>query len=82
MDVILAFLNGFLGKEVYIHQPLAYEVHGHETKVCRLKKALYGLKQAPRALYSRIDWYMKRNSFYRSLNEPFYTQKSTKKVRF
>jgi hypothetical protein len=57
MDVKTAFLNGLIQEEVYIEQPLGFEVHERESHVCRLKKALYGLKQAPRAWYSRIDAY-------------------------
>jgi hypothetical protein len=49
MDVKTTFLNGLIEEEVYIEQPLGFEVHGRESRVCRLKKALYGLKQAPRA---------------------------------
>jgi hypothetical protein len=58
MDVKTAFLNGLIEEEVYIEQPLGFEVHGRDYHVCRLKKALYGLKQAPRAWYSRIDVYL------------------------
>jgi hypothetical protein len=43
MDVKTAFLNGLIQEEVYIEQPLGFEVHGRESHVCRLKKALYGL---------------------------------------
>ncbi len=44
MDVKTAFLNGKIEEEVYIQQPLGFEIHGKESHVCRLKKALYGLK--------------------------------------
>ena len=44
MDVKSAFLNGHLKEEVYVFQPLGFEVPNSENKVCRLKKALYGLK--------------------------------------
>jgi hypothetical protein len=57
MDVKSAFLNGFLEEEIYIEQPMSYEVKGHEDNILKLNKALYGLKQAPRAWYSRIDGY-------------------------
>lgn len=42
---------------------------GHEDKVYLLKKALYGLKQAPRARYSRIDEYLSKLGFVKSLSE-------------
>ena len=58
MDVKSAFLNGILEEEVYVEQPLGYQILGHEHKVYRLKKDLYGLKQAPREWYSRIDSYL------------------------
>ncbi|RZB65513.1 Retrovirus-related Pol polyprotein from transposon TNT 1-94 [Glycine soja] len=63
MDVKSAFLNGFLEEEVYIEQPLGYEVKGQEEKVLKLKKALYGLKQAPRAWNVRIDKYFQDKNF-------------------
>ncbi|CAL5436624.1 unnamed protein product [Camellia sinensis] len=55
MDVKLAFLNGYLEKEIFVEQPKGFAFQGQEEKVCQLKKALYGLKQAPRSWYSRID---------------------------
>ena len=56
MDVKSTFLNGFL-EQVYIEQPMSYEVKGHEDNVLKLNKILYKLKQAPRAWYSCIDGY-------------------------
>eukprot|EP00253_Pinus_taeda_P018867 PITA_18867 len=70
MDVKYAFLNGVLKEEVYVEQPLRYEVDGQEHKVYRLKKALYGLKQAPRAWYNRIDAYLIENAFDKCDGEP------------
>ena len=69
MDVKSAFLNGFLEEEVYLEQPMGYEVKGHENKVLKLNKALYGLKQAPRAWNTRIDKYFQENDFTKCPHE-------------
>jgi hypothetical protein len=66
MDVKTTFLNGKIEEEVYLEQPLGFEVHTRASHVCRLKKALYGLKQAPRAWYSRIDNYLQSIGFVKS----------------
>ena len=70
MDVMSTFFNGSLEEEVYVRQPLGYEVDGQEDKVYRLKKAFYGLKQAPRFWYSRIDEYLNSEGFSKSPSEP------------
>ena len=70
LDVKSAFLNGEIKEEVYVEQPMGYEVKGKEEKVYRLRKALYGLKQAPRAWNSKIDGYFIKNGFNRSTSEP------------
>jgi hypothetical protein len=70
MDVKTTFLNGLIEEEVYIEQPLGFEVHGRESQVCILNKALYGLKQAPRAWYSRIDAYLQQLGFEKSEADP------------
>lgn len=69
LDVKSAFLNGYLEEEVYVEQPMGFEIAGHEDKVLKLKKALYGLKQAPRAWNSQIDKYFQDNGFTRCLHE-------------
>jgi hypothetical protein len=70
MDVKYAFLNGFMEEEVYVKQPLGYEIDGQEGKIYRLKKALYGLKQASRVWYNIIDEYLNSEGFNRSPSEP------------
>ena len=44
MDVKTTFLNGDLGKEVYIVQPKGFQELGRKHLVCQLKKFIYGLK--------------------------------------
>ena len=63
MDVKTAFLHGAIKEEVYVEQPLGFEVQDWDTHACRLKKDLYGLKQAPRPWYERIDSYLMKLSF-------------------
>ncbi|KAG8487898.1 hypothetical protein CXB51_018780 [Gossypium anomalum] len=77
LDVKSAFLNGFLKEEIYIEQSDGFKVLEEEDKVHKLKKALYGLKLAPRAWYDRVDAYLSRLRFEKSLNEPtLYVKKS------
>ena len=63
IDVNIAFLNGVIEEEVFIEQPVGFEVENRESHVCKLQRALYGLKQAPRAWYSRIDNYLLEMGF-------------------
>ncbi|GKC61852.1 retrovirus-related pol polyprotein from transposon TNT 1-94 [Tanacetum coccineum] len=49
MDVKMAFLNGPLKEEVFVHQPNGFVDPDFPNHVYCLKKALYGLKQAPRS---------------------------------
>ena len=53
MDVKTAFLNGELDDEIYMDQPIGFEVKEQGCKVCYLKCSIYDLKQAPR------QWYFK-----------------------
>ena len=62
-------MNGVLDEEIYVEQSDGFVVQEEENKVYKLKKALYGLKQAPRAWYSRINDYLLKLGFERSLSE-------------
>nr|GEW08785.1 retrotransposon protein putative Ty1-copia subclass [Tanacetum cinerariifolium] len=48
MDVKITFLNGDLGKVLYMNQPEGFMALGLESKVYRLVKSLYGLRKAPK----------------------------------
>ena len=48
MDIKTTFLNGELNEEIYMDQPLGFDLKGQERKVCKLKRSIYGLKQASR----------------------------------
>lgn len=48
IDVKSAFMNGVLGEEMYIEQPLEYNMKGGEYNILKLKKELYRLKEASR----------------------------------
>ena len=67
MDVKTVFLNGEIEEELYVEHPDGFIVHGKESHVCRLKKALYGLKQAPRAWYGRINGFIMKLGFTKSI---------------
>ena len=48
MDIKTTFLNGELDEEIYMDQPLVFELKGQEHRVCKLKRSVYGLKWASR----------------------------------
>ena len=64
MDVITAFLYGFLDEEIYIMQPTMFE--DGTTRVCLLKKALYGLKQSPRVWYQTLQDFLHKLGFQKT----------------
>jgi hypothetical protein len=68
LDVKSAFLHGELVEDVYIEQPMGYQM-GDNNSVYKLKKVLYGLKQAPRAWYSKIEAYFYRENFEKCPHE-------------
>lgn len=60
IDIITAFLYGFLNDEIYIIQPTMFKAG--TTQISFLKKALYGIKQ-----YSQV-WYQILLDFIRKLD--------------
>ena len=61
MDMKCDFLNGYLTKDIYMHQPQGFFTNPYF--VCRIKKSLCGLKQALRAWYAKIDGFLLSLSF-------------------
>jgi hypothetical protein len=49
MNVKSDFLNSGIQEEVYVRQPLGFEIPKYSDRVHRLSNALYGLKQASQA---------------------------------
>ena len=58
MDIVTAFLYGFLDEIIYVEQPHLFDFD--PELVCRLRKALYGLKQAPQVWYQTLADYLKK----------------------
>ena len=54
MDVKTSFLNGELDKEIYMTQPMVFEVKGQKRKVHKLKHSIYRLKRSSRQWYFRF----------------------------
>jgi hypothetical protein len=63
MDVMSAFLNGYIEEEVYMRQPPGFENPKFPNHVFKLYKALYGLKQASRAWYERLKDFLLDKGF-------------------
>ena len=61
MDVVTAFLYGFLDEDIFVNQPEGYVIDA--ALVCHLRKALYGLKQAPRVWYALISEFLQGLGF-------------------
>lgn len=55
LDVVAAFLYGFLNEEIFMALPEGLEV-SDPTQVCLLQRSIYGLKQAARMWYERFHF--------------------------
>ena len=63
MDMVTAFLYGFLDEVIYIKQPHPFTTK--LDKVCKLIKASYGLKHAPNVWYKTVVEFLKKLRFVR-----------------
>jgi hypothetical protein len=64
LDVITAFINGYLDKKVYMEIPEGHGESGkRKTHVCELKRALYGLKCSARRWFERFREAMEKLNF-------------------
>ncbi|SLM38385.1 Reverse transcriptase, RNA-dependent DNA polymerase [Lasallia pustulata] len=63
MDVVTAYLFGFLDEKVNIYQPTLMD--DSTGRVCMLKKALYGLKQSACIWYQTLQDFLKKLCFKR-----------------
>ncbi len=63
MDVVTAFLYGFLYEVIYVDQPHLFATE--LDKVCKLIKTLYGSKQAPQVWYKTLVKFLKKLGFIR-----------------
>ncbi|GJW40335.1 retrotransposon protein, putative, ty1-copia subclass [Tanacetum coccineum] len=77
MDVKTAFLNGYLGEDIYVVQPEGFLDPNHPRKVCKLQRSIYGIKQASRSWNKRFDEEIKRFGFDQNLDEPCVYQKAS-----
>jgi hypothetical protein len=63
LDVKNTFLNGVIQEEVFVRQPLGFEIPKYPNKVYKLSKALYGLKQAPRVWYAALKTFLLKHGY-------------------
>ena len=75
MDVIPAFLNGFLKEELYMMQPEGFVDPKGDNKVCKLQRSIYGLVQASRSWNIRFDSVIKALVLYILLEKHVFTRK-------
>ena len=66
MNVVTAFLFGFLDETIYVEQP-HYFTEGF--KVCHLCKVLYGLKQSPQIWYMTLMNFLHKFGFHKSKSD-------------
>jgi len=73
MDIVTAFLNPPVNRDIYMFLPDAIDwldsAKPVNTIFCKLNKALYGLKEAPRLWYDHIDEFLQSINFRMSTDD-------------
>ena len=54
MDIKMAFLNGDLEHDIFMHPPPGCADYGGNDIVWKLQKSLYSLKQASQSWYMKV----------------------------
>lgn len=68
VDIIGAFLNGEIDRELYVDPPQGSEIPaGH---VLKLRKSLYGLRQSPRLFNQKLNGFLKAQGLTPSMADP------------
>lgn len=82
LDVKTAYLYGTIDEEVYMRQPVGYEVRGQEQKVCRLKRSIYGLKQSARCWNRKLSEVLLKLGFVACSADPclYVAVRNSKKI--
>lgn len=67
-DVVSAFLNGSIDRDLYMEQPVGYD--DGSGRVCKLRKAIYGLKQASRCWNQELNDALINIGFKQCVTDP------------
>lgn len=67
MDVVTAYLQGYVDAEIYMELPEGFEKN---NKVCKLHRSIYGLKQSGKMWNDKINAALKSFGLIRSKADP------------
>ena len=70
MDVKMAFLNGYLEKDIYMKQLLDFTSSDDDHKICKLQRSIYRLMQASQSWNTHFNDVIKIFGFIKNDKEP------------
>ena len=62
----MAFLNGYLEKDIYIEQSLGFTFSDSDHKICKLQRSIYEFKQTSRSWNARFNDVIKSFGFIKN----------------